>query len=150
LIKEGENNMLLSELIKSKGSDTFRVSQQASVADAVQLLTEKNIGALLVDDVDGKLVGIISERDIVRGMSPRGADLINIPVSDLMTREIISCSPSDTVHKAMGIMAEKRFRHLPIFEGEELCGVISIGDLVKFRIMEVEAEAEALRQYIAT
>jgi CBS domain-containing protein len=142
--------MLLSDLIKNKGSETFRIDQQASVADAVRLLSEKNIGALLVDGADGKLVGIISERDIVRGMNPPGADLNNIPVADLMTREMISCSPSDTVHKAMGIMASKRFRHLPIFDGDNLCGVISIGDLVKFRILEVEAEAEALRQYIAT
>jgi CBS domain-containing protein len=142
--------MLLSDLIKNKGSETYRIGQQASVADAIQLLTDKNIGALLVDDADGKLAGIISERDIVRGMKPNGADLNSTPVSDLMTREMIYCSPADTVHKVMGIMASKRFRHLPIFDGDELCGVISIGDLVKFRILEVEAEAEALRQYIAT
>ena len=103
-----------------------------------------------MEDADGAIVGILSERDIVAGMVTHGVELHQVAVSELMTADVIHCSPNDTVNKAMEMMTERRFRHLPVFEGDELLGLISIGDLVKWRIMEVQAEAEAMRQYIAT
>ena len=96
----------------------------------------------------GEIAGILSERDIVRGMGQHGADLHDVKVSELMTADLIRCSPDDTVNEAMAMMTDRRIRHLPVFEGEELVGLISIGDLVKCRMMEVQSEAEALRQYI--
>jgi len=114
------------------------------------MLTDNKIGALLVENENGGIAGILSERDIVGGMAPHGADLHDVAVEELMTRDIIRCSPDDTVNKAMAMMTDRRIRHLPVFEGEDLIGFISIGDLVKCRMMEVQAEAEALRQYIAS
>ncbi|MCZ6724433.1 MAG: CBS domain-containing protein [Gammaproteobacteria bacterium] len=108
------------------------------------------MGALLVEDDAGKITGIISERDIVGGMGPHGADLHDVPVSELMTTRLIKCAPSDTVLEAMAMMTDRRIRHLPVFDGDDLVGLISVGDLVKYRISEVQAEAEAMRQYIAS
>jgi CBS domain-containing protein len=103
---------------------------------------------LLVEDDAGAIAGILSERDIVRGMGPHGADLHDVEVAELMTKDLIRCSAQDSVNEAMAMMTDRRIRHLPVFEDEELVGFISIGDLVKCRIMEVQGEAEALRQYI--
>jgi CBS domain-containing protein len=140
--------MKLAELIKSKEKEIVKITQDSKIAAAASTMTEAKIGALLVEDGAGKIVGILSERDIVRGMGPHGADLHDVEVSELMTRNLIRCSPSDTVNEAMAMMTDRRIRHLPVFDGEELVGFISIGDLVKCRIMEVQTEAEALRQYI--
>jgi CBS domain-containing protein len=140
--------MKLAELIKSKEKEIVKITQDSKIAAAASTMTEAKIGALLVEDGAGKIVGILSERDIVRGMGPHGADLHDVEVSELMTRNLIRCSPDDTVNEAMAMMTDRRIRHLPVFDGEELVGFISIGDLVKCRIMEVQTEAEALRQYI--
>ena len=142
--------MKLTDVLHSKDPEIIRIGMNDKIADAARLLTERRIGALLVDDEDGKLVGILSERDIVRGLGPHGADLHDVKVSDLMTRDLIRCSADDSVNEAMAMMTDRRIRHLPVFEGEELVGFISIGDLVKCRITEVQAEAEAMRAYIAS
>ncbi|MCZ6471135.1 MAG: CBS domain-containing protein [Gammaproteobacteria bacterium] len=142
--------MILSVLLRQKSNDIFKIKSTASIADAAVALTDKKIGALLVEDDSGKIAGIISERDIVGGMGPHGADLHDVPVSELMTTKLIKCAPNDTVLEAMALMTDRRIRHLPIFDGDDLVGVISIGDLVKCRISEVQAEAEAMRQYIAS
>jgi len=140
--------MKLAELIKGKQKEIVKIKVNSKIATAASTMTEAKIGALLVEDDTGEIVGILSERDIVRGMGPHGADLHDVEVSELMTRNLIRCSPNDTVNEAMAMMTDRRIRHLPVFEGEELVGFISIGDLVKCRIMEVQGEAEALRQYI--
>jgi len=140
--------MKLAELIKGKQKEIVKIKVNSKIATAASTMTEAKIGALLVEDDAGEIVGILSERDIVRGMGPHGADLHDVEVSELMTRNLIRCSPNDTVNEAMAMMTDRRIRHLPVFEGEELVGFISIGDLVKCRIMEVQGEAEALRQYI--
>jgi len=140
--------MKLAELIKGKQKEIVKIEVNSKIATAASTMTEAKIGALLVEDDAGEIVGILSERDIVRGMGPHGADLHDVEVSELMTRNLIRCSPNDTVNEAMAMMTDRRIRHLPVFEGEELVGFISIGDLVKCRIMEVQGEAEALRQYI--
>jgi len=143
--------MTLGELLKIKGNrEVLKININASIADASIILTKNKIGALLVEDDDKGIIGIISERDIVGGIGPHGADLHDVKVSELMTTELIRCTPADTVLKAMAMMTERRVRHLPVFEADNLVGFISVGDLVKCRISEIQAEAEALRQYIAS
>ena len=140
--------MKLAELIKGKQSDIVKISASSKIADAANAMTSNKIGALLVEDDTGTIAGILSERDIVRGMGPHGADLHDVEVSELMTKDLIRCASKDTVNEAMAMMTDRRIRHLPVFDDDELVGFISIGDLVKCRIMEVQGEAEALRQYI--
>ncbi len=140
--------MKLSEVLSTKGNKVYRLKTDNSIAEAATKLTEKKIGALLVEDNDGKIVGILSERDIVGGMGPHGADLHDVPISELMTTNLIKCTSQDTVLQAMAMMTDRRIRHLPVFDGDDLVGVISIGDLVKCRISEVKAESRALRKYI--
>jgi len=140
--------MKLAEIIKGKEKEIYKIRDNSKIAAAASAMTEARIGALLVENGAGEIVGILSERDIVRGMGPHGADLHDVEVSELMTRNLIHCGPDDTVNEAMAMMTDRRIRHLPVFDGDELVGFISIGDLVKCRIMEVQSEAEALRQYI--
>ena len=142
--------MKLAELIRGNSHEIVKIRSDESIAEAAIALTENKIGALLVEDQDGTIAGILSERDIVGGMAPHGADLHDVAVSELMTTNVIRCSPNDSVNEAMAMMTDRRIRHLPVFDGDELVGFISIGDLVKCRIMEVQSEAEALRQYIAS
>jgi CBS domain-containing protein len=142
--------MKLAELIRGKSHEIVKIRADQNIAEAAIALAENKIGALLVEDQNGKIVGILSERDIVGGMAPHGADLHDVEVSELMTPDLIHCSPQDTVNQAMAMMTDRRIRHLPVFDDDELVGFISIGDLVKCRIMEVQSEAEALRQYIAS
>jgi len=142
--------MIIADLLRDKSHDAIKIKANDNIAEAATKLTENKIGALLVQDDSGKIVGILSERDIVGGMGPHGADLHDVPVSELMTADLIKCAPGDTVLKAMAMMTDRRFRHLPVFDGDELLGVISLGDLVKSRISEVQAESDALRQYISS
>ena len=142
--------MKIAELIRGKGHEIFKIRSDKNIAEASLALSENKVGALLVENQAGEIQGILSERDIVGGMAPHGADLHDVAVSELMTRDVIRCSPNDTVNEAMAMMTDRHIRHLPVFDGDDLVGFISIGDLVKCRIMEVQAEAEALRQYIAT
>ena len=140
--------MKLSELVRGKQKDIIKIKVDSKIAAAAETMTQNKIGALLVEDDAGNIAGILSERDIVRGMGPHGADLHDVQVSELMTRNLIRCSVDDTVNEAMAMMTDRHIRHLPVFDGDELSGFISIGDLVKCRIMEIQGEAEALRQYI--
>ena len=140
--------MKLAELIKGRQRETVKVRAGSTISAAANTISENKIGAVLVQDDNDNIVGILSERDIVRGMGPHGADLHDVLVSELMTSELIRCAPEDTVNEAMAMMTDRHIRHLPIFDGDELVGLISIRDLMKCRIMEVQSEAEALRQYI--
>ena len=142
--------MKLADVIHGKSPDIVRIRSDRKIAEAAVTMTEKKIGALLVEDENGAIAGILSERDVVGGMGPHGADLHDVAVADLMTRKVIRCSPDDSVNEAMAMMTDRRIRHLPVFDGDELVGFISIGDLVKCRITEVQAEAEAMREYIAS
>ena len=142
--------MKIAELLHKKDSSIVKIRAGACIADAAISLTENKIGALLVEDDSGQIVGILSERDIVGGMGPHGADLHDVEVSELMTQNLIHCTSQDTVHKAMAMMTDRRVRHLPVFDDDQLVGFVSIGDLVKCRIQEVQAEAEAMREYIAS
>ena len=142
--------MKLADVIHGKSPEIVKIRSDRKIAEAAVTMSEKRIGALLVEDENGAIVGILSERDIVGGMGQHGADLHDVAVADLMTRNVIRCSPDDSVNEAMAMMTDRRFRHLPVFDGDELVGFISIGDLVKCRITEVQAEAEAMREYIAS
>ena len=143
--------MALEKILRIKGSvEILKISVSDSIAEAATKLTENKIGALLVEDASGDIVGILSERDIVGAMGTHGADLHDVPVSELMTVNLIRCKPGNSINEAMAMMTDRHIRHLPIFDGEELVGFISLGDLVKSRISEVQAEADAMRQYIAS
>jgi len=142
--------MILADLLRGMTHDVIKIKASDSIADAAIAMTENKIGALLVQDGSDNIVGIISERDIVGGMGPHGADLHDVPVSELMTGDLIKCAPGDTVLEAMAMMTDRRIRHLPVYDGDDFIGFVSIGDLVKCRISEVQAEAEAMRQYISS
>ena len=142
--------MKISALLDQKGRTVHTTSGDTSASDAARTLVDRKIGALLVVDGKGQAVGILSERDIVTGMASKGADLTNVTVDSLMTPNLVKCAPGDSVSQLMAKMTERRVRHLPVYDGQELVGIVSIGDAVKSRIEEIEAEAAALREYIAT
>jgi CBS domain-containing protein len=142
--------MLVKQIFKQKDNRIITVQPGDTVAAAAEVLKRENIGALMVSGPGGQLVGIISERDIVRAMPKHGPNLFAMTVEQLMTREVITCSSEDRVHDLMKKMTSGRFRHLPVVDAGNLTGIISIGDVVKSRLEELEAEASQLRDYIAS
>ncbi len=142
--------MLVQQIVDQKSSRIITVAPGATIADAADLLKRENIGAVMVCGSDGALSGILSERDIVRAMPEHGPDLFALSVSQLMTENVVTCSPEDRVHDLMKKMTEGRFRHLPVMGDGEVIGIISIGDVVKNRLEELEAEASQLRDYISS
>ncbi len=142
--------MNVASILTHKGRDCATIAQDQPVKEAVRLLAEKKIGALVVVDGAGDIAGIVSERDIVANLADGSAELLAAPVSRIMTRDVFTCSPSDSTEQLMSQMTNSRIRHLPVKENGKLAGIISIGDVVKWRIAEVESRAEALREYIAT
>jgi CBS domain-containing protein len=141
--------MLIRQILAAKGSDVVATRSDATIGEVAKLLKDKRIGAVVVIDRGDKLSGIISERDIARGVAIHGARLQDLKVRDLMTPEVVSCSPDDGLQKLMQIMTEGRFRHLPVVQGGKLLGIISIGDVVKHRLQELELETHMLQDYIA-
>jgi CBS domain-containing protein len=142
--------MLVTQIFKMKGDRIITVSPDITIAEAAEILKRENIGAVMVSGGDGSLAGILSERDIVRGMPEHGPALFDLRVEALMTREVVTCSSEDRVHDLMKKMTAGRFRHMPVLDGDNLIGIISIGDVVKSRLEELEAEASQLRDYIAS
>jgi CBS domain-containing protein len=140
--------MLVAEILKDKGGDVFSIPPSISMTEACVELKARRVGALIVCDGD-RVVGVLSERDVVRAVSKDGRDSLDRPVSDYMTNEVIFADPAETVTILMGRMTEQRIRHLPVLTSGRLTGVISIGDVVKCQIAEATNEAEALRTYIA-
>jgi CBS domain-containing protein len=141
--------MTVRAILDTKGHNILSVEPEARLSAAVKLLGERKIGAVLVMS-KGQIEGILSERDIVRVLSERGAGVLEAPVSEVMTRKVVSCRQSDTVAAIMEMMTNGKFRHLPVLEDERVVGLISIGDVVKWRVREYENEQEALRDYIKT
>jgi CBS domain-containing protein len=141
--------MTVRAILDSKGHQIQSVEPEAKLSAAIKLLGERKIGAVLVMS-KGRIEGILSERDIVRVLGERGAGALDEPVSEVMTRKVISCRQNDTVGAIMEMMTTGKFRHLPVVEDERVVGLISIGDIVKWRVQEYENEQEALRQYIKT
>lgn len=142
--------MQVRHILYGKGRDVVAIAEGASIADAARLLTDRRIGALVVKDGDGRLTGIISERDLVRAIAAAGAGALTQSVAEHMTPEPETCVETDTVESLMETMTRGRFRHVPVLdEGLMLCGMVSIGDVVKSRIAETVSEAAALREYIS-
>lgn len=142
--------MMVKHILADKGTDVFTLSLDATGAEAIETLANYNIGALIVATPEKVIKGILSERDIVRAISSGGTDALQRSVADLMTSKVRTCSEESTVLEVMELMTEGRFRHLPVERDGKLVGVISIGDVVKRRITEVEREAEEIRSYIAS
>lgn len=141
--------MTVRAILDSKGHQITSVPPDAKLSEAIKTLGQRKIGAVLVMN-QGRMEGILSERDIVRVLGERGAAALDEPVSDAMTRKVVSCRQSDTVSAIMEMMTLGKFRHLPVVEDGKVVGLISIGDIVKRRVQEYEKEQEALRDYIKT
>jgi CBS domain-containing protein len=141
--------MTVRAILDTKGHDILSVEPDAKLSVAVKILSERRIGAVLVMS-SGRMEGILSERDIVRVLGARGAAVLDEPVSAVMTRKVVSCREKDTVSSIMERMTTGKFRHLPVVEDDKVVGLISIGDIVKWRVKEFESEQEALRDYIKT
>jgi CBS domain-containing protein len=141
--------MTIAAILKQKGGHVSSVAPTTTIAELVQQLAAKRIGAVLVMDADAQILGILSERDIVGSLAANGASTLGMTAGDLMTRSVKTASPRISVAEAMSIMTEGRFRHLPVVEGGVLLGIISIGDVVKARIMQQEHEVDSLKAYVA-
>lgn len=141
--------MNVSKILETKGSEIISVDVGCTVLDVAKLLGERRIGAVPVMQ-GSKLAGIISERDIMRGLAIRGGGVLADDVDSLMTKSVFTCSANSSVQELMTMMTERRIRHIPVVDGDELVGMISIGDVVKERMQETELEAAALKDYIAS
>jgi CBS domain-containing protein len=142
--------MNVAAILKLKGREVFTTTPDTTLLDIAMLLGTRRIGCIVVTGIDGKVIGIVSERDIVREIARAGAKVLKEPVASCMTKSVVSCRESDTIDKLMAEMTTHRFRHMPVVERGRLVGLVSIGDVVKMRIAEAEMEAAAMRDYIAT
>jgi CBS domain-containing protein len=142
--------MNVEVILKTKGREVITTKPDATLASAARELQQRGIGAVVVLDDKGEVSGILSERDIVHALAKFGPDGLSQPVSDVMTRRLHTCKLTDTINDLMALMTAQRIRHLPVLENGKLCGIVSIGDVVKYRLEEVEFEAGALREYVAT
>jgi CBS domain-containing protein len=140
--------MLVSQILRSKGDTVFTVTPTETIAAVSALLHSRHVGALVVLDAE-RVAGIVSERDVVRGVAEHGAAALGQPVSSIMTRDVLFADPGETVDSLLTRMTDRRIRHLPVCQKDRLVGIVSIGDLVKSKISEVVAEAEDLKAYIA-
>jgi CBS domain-containing protein len=145
-----EAAMIVKSIIDTKGGDVVTLEPSVSLDTAAKLLAERRIGAVVVLGADDRVVGILSERDIVRAISERGAPAMQEPVSQVMTRKVATCTLDETIHSIMERMTAGKFRHMPVIEQDRLAGIVSIGDVVKHRIEEMEQESDALKSYIQT
>ncbi len=141
--------MTVAAILARKGRDVLTVPKTTSVAEAVRILAAKRIGAIVVADDFHRILGIVSERDIVRMLANIGTGGLEGTVETIMTAKVVTCTDQDTINEVMERMTDGRFRHLPVVEDGRVAGIISIGDVVKARIEQVEREAEEIRAYIA-
>ena len=142
--------MTVKAILSNKGGDIISIEPTAILETAVKTLAQHRIGALLVLGPDRRVIGILSERDIVRVLAEQGADVLTKPLAAVMTRKVVTCSETETVGTIMERMTTGKFRHVPVIEQDQVVGVISIGDVVKHRLHEMEQESAALRDYIQT
>lgn len=140
--------MHVRDVLSVKGDRVITIKPEATIGATSQLLAQHRIGAALVTDSAGDIVGILSERDIVRGLAQHGAAVAALSVADLMTRSVRTCAPDDTIADIMGVMTAHRFRHLPVIEDGRVAGIVSIGDVVKYRLDEAKLEVDSLRDYV--
>jgi len=138
----------VSAVLRAKGDDVAMTTATATVGDVVGALADRGVGALVVSG-DGRTIdGIVSERDVVRALASRGSEVLGEPVASIMTTEVVTCSPTTTVRELAALMTEQRVRHVPVLVDGELGGIVSIGDVVKSRISELETETDAIREYV--
>ena len=140
--------MLVSQILRTKGDTVFTVKPTDTVGAVAELLHSRGIGALVILDAE-RVSGIVSERDLVRAVASQGGEALSRPVSEFMTVNVLFADPGETVDALLSRMTDRRIRHLPVCKNERLVGIVSIGDLVKWKISEVEAEADGLKAYIA-
>ncbi|WP_329793752.1 CBS domain-containing protein [Lentzea sp. DG1S-22] len=140
--------MRIADVLRTKGSAVATIGQDVPVSELLRALAEHNVGAIVVVGASG-VAGIVSERDVVRKLHESGADLLSSPVSSIMTADVFTCSPSDTVDSLTIVMTERRFRHVPVLSDGRLVGIVSIGDVVKSRIGQLEQSQDQLQAYIA-
>ena len=142
--------MTVKAILESKGNDVVTIEPTASLAAAVKILADRRIGTLVILGADRRVVGIVSERDVVRALAERGERALDEPVGQVMTRKVVTCASGETIAAIMESMTAGKFRHVPVVEDGQLVGIVSIGDLVKHRLHEIEHESMALRDYIQT
>lgn len=140
--------MFVSDILAYKGDRVISVAPDEALATAVATLSTRRIGAVLVLDADGAIAGILSERDVLHAVARDGMAALDRKVSDVMTTSVVTCDPDSSIESVMQAMTERRFRHLPVVRQGRLCGMISIGDVVRLRLEEQRREADALREYI--
>jgi len=140
--------MQVSQILKTKGNAVTSVPPEMTLAEVIDTLARGRIGAVLVMKGGSEVAGILSERDVVRGLAEHGARLLDMRASELMTKSVVTCAPDNTVEEIMQEMTNSRTRHIPVLEGGRLRGIISIGDVVKNRLEELSAESDMLRNYI--
>lgn len=141
--------MTIASILREKGNAVTTVTGDLTIHDVVSLLREHRIGALIVVDAD-RIAGVVSERDVVKFLHEKGAAILEAKARDIMTARVLTVGPADSVGSALGLMTERRIRHLPVVDGERLVGIVSIGDLVKRRIDDAEHEAGLLKEYISS
>ncbi|MBB5157631.1 CBS domain-containing protein [Saccharopolyspora phatthalungensis] len=140
--------MRIADILRNKGSEVATISATRSVFDLMAALADYNIGAMVVTDASGGIVGIVSERDVVRGLNDHGPDVLRDSVSRIMTSDVVTCGPEDSVESLTVVMTERRIRHIPVVSEGSMVGIVSIGDMVKSRIRQLEEEQEQLEAYI--
>jgi CBS domain-containing protein len=142
--------MTVKAILAAKGGEVVTIDPTTNVAAAAKQMAERRIGALVVTGADRRVVGILSERDIVQALAERGAGALDLPLTEIMTRKVMTCVAGDTISSVMERMTQGKFRHLPVIDQGKLIGIVSIGDVVKHRLEEMEREQSALRDYIQT
>lgn len=142
--------MTVGKILATKGRLVTTAQPSDTVAQVSSVLAEKKIGAVVVVGENDSIAGIVSERDVVRIIAAKGGDALSIPVSVIMTESVITCEDANTIDQVMGKMTDGRFRHMPVAQNGRLAGLISIGDIVKAKIAQIEADAEQMRSYIAS
>jgi CBS domain-containing protein len=142
--------MNVREILASKGTSVITIEPTATVDAAIKSMTMHRIGSLIVTGAEQRVIGIVSERDVVHVLAVRGREALDLPLTEIMTRRVATCGVADTISSIMERMTEGKFRHVPVVEQGRLAGIVSIGDVVKYRLQEMEFEQDALRDYIQT
>ena len=142
--------MPVNSMLAAKGRNVVTAAPGHTIAEVANLLASKRIGAVVIADPQGAIEGIVSERDVVKAIAEKGAAALGLPVREIMTHPVQTCSPDDTEAALMSLMTVKRIRHLPVLQDGKLCGMISIGDVVKFRIEAIERESDEMKAYISS
>ena len=141
--------MKIESILAAKGRETSTIAPETKVAEAVREMREKGFGALVVSRDGARIEGIVSERGVMHAIADAGPSTLDKTVGEIMTAEVFTCEPKDPINSVMAMMTDRRIRHIPVVEDGRLCGLVSIGDVVKYRLDEIQSEAQSLREYIS-